>query len=170
MSDSYHVRRKLPEEVGSGYGMGCIGGFMWHFVSGIHHAPRGESMASGIYRARMRAPISGNTFAVWVLCFSLSERAIQKARGKEGQANAIGAGFTTGCILGLRGGWRVAMKQGVTGGTLLAIIEGLSLVWNRSMANKQTPRLQFQQSQKMEADKMANQPQQSSSNSMQMTA
>jgi len=123
--------------------MGCVGGFVRHFVKGCRNSPRGEVFSGGLYSANMRAPILGGNFAVWGGTFSTFDCSFQYLRGKEDHWNAIASGFATGGVLALRGGWRSAFRNAVIGGVLLAIIEGVAAVITRKAS--QTPRQQFYQ-------------------------
>lgn len=46
--------------------MGCVGGAIFHMVRGMKDAPKGERFKGGISAMRVRAPILGGNFAVWV--------------------------------------------------------------------------------------------------------
>lgn len=139
---------RIVEDLGGAFGMGCIGGFLWHFGRGFHNSPRGERLFGGLYSARTRAPILGGNFAVWGGTFSMFDCAFQYMRKRDDQWNAIASGAATGGLLALRGGWRNAGRQAVIGGVLLAVIEGVMVVFSRRTAT--TPRDQYYEAVKME--------------------
>lgn len=49
---------------GGAFGMGCIGGFLWHFGKGWRNSPRGEKVSGALYSSRMRAPILGGQLLI----------------------------------------------------------------------------------------------------------
>lgn len=146
---------RIVEDLGGAFGMGCIGGFLWHFGKGWRNSPSGEKFLGALYSSRMRAPILGGNFAVWGGTFSTFDCAFQYARKKDDYWNAIASGAATGGLLALRGGWRVASKQALIGGILLAIIEGVMVVFSRRAAS--TPRDQYYQAIEMEKKMQAHQ-------------
>mmetsp|Transcript_12314 Transcript_12314/g.35782 ORF Transcript_12314/g.35782 Transcript_12314/m.35782 type:complete len:146 (-) Transcript_12314:12-449(-) len=129
---------RIVEDLGGAFGMGCVGGFLWHFVKGARNSPRGEVLSGALYSAKSRAPGLGGNFAVWGGTFSVFDCSFQYLRGKEDHWNAIASGFLTGGTLALRGGWRSAMRNAMIGGVLLTIIEGVSMIVQRKWA--QSPR------------------------------
>jgi len=120
---------RIIDDMGSAFAMGCIGGGVWHGIKGWRNAPRGFRMRSyGSLRAiQSRAPVLGGNFAVWGLSFSCFDCIFSTTRKKDDPLNAIMAGFCTGGVLAWRAGWRVASKNAVIGGVLLALIEGLGI-------------------------------------------
>eukprot|EP00922_Rhytidocystis_sp_ex-Travisia-forbesii_P012291 GHVS01018543.1.p1 GENE.GHVS01018543.1~~GHVS01018543.1.p1 ORF type:complete len:190 (-),score=37.79 GHVS01018543.1:54-572(-) len=141
---------RIVEDLGGAFGMGCVGGFLWHFVKGARNSPRGEVLSGALYSGKMRAPILGGNFAVWGGTFSCFDCSFQYLRKKEDHWNAIASGFCTGGVLAMRGGWRSASRNAVIGGVLLGIIEMVSVVLSRKTTP--TPRQQFDQ--QMEYEKM----------------
>ena len=63
------------------------------------------------------------SFAAWGGAFSTIDCGLTKVRGKEDALNPIIAGFGTGCVLAIRSGAFTALKNGLIGGAILAIIE-----------------------------------------------
>jgi len=53
---------RIIEDCGGAFGMGCIGGFLWHTVRGWRNSPVGEKRAGALYAATSRAPILGGNF------------------------------------------------------------------------------------------------------------
>uniref|UniRef100_A0A0G4GAT0 Mitochondrial import inner membrane translocase subunit TIM17 n=1 Tax=Chromera velia CCMP2878 TaxID=1169474 RepID=A0A0G4GAT0_9ALVE len=141
---------RIVEDLGGAFGMGCVGGFIWHFVKGARNSTRGEVLSTALFSAKSRAPVLGGNFAVWGGTFSSFDCTLQYLRQKEDHWNAIASGALTGGVLALRGGWRVASRNAVVGGVLLAIIEGVSAIILRKAAN--SPRDQMLQQLKMEQE------------------
>lgn len=141
---------RIVDDVGGAFGMGCVGGFLWHFVKGARHTPRGERLAGGLFSAKSRAPILGGNFAVWGGTFSTFDCSLQYIRRRDDHWNAIASGFITGGVLAMRGGWKAASRNAVVGGVLLAIIEGVAALIVRSTS--QTPREQTAQLLKQEEE------------------
>lgn len=92
--------------------------------------------------------LSTGSFAVWGGAFSMFDCTFQYLRNKDDHWNAIASGASTGGLLALRGGWRSASKQAVIGGVLLAIIEGVMVIFSRRATS--TPRDQYYQAVEME--------------------
>ena len=70
----------------------------------------------------------GGSFALWGGCFSSVDCALIKYRGKESALNPIIAGAVTGFVLAIRSGLTNAIKNGLIGGMILALIEGASIL------------------------------------------
>jgi import inner membrane translocase subunit TIM17 len=141
---------RIIEDIGGAFGMGCIGGFLWHLVKGMRNSPKGERWRGGMFNARGRAPILGGNFAVWGGTFSAFDCSLQYIRQRDDHWNAIASGFLTGGVLAARGGWKAASRNAVVGGVLLGIIEGVAALIMRTTT--QTPREQALQA--MEAERM----------------
>mmetsp|Transcript_38810 Transcript_38810/g.77330 ORF Transcript_38810/g.77330 Transcript_38810/m.77330 type:complete len:207 (-) Transcript_38810:402-1022(-) len=143
---------RIVEDLGGAFGMGAVGGFIWHFVKGARNSPQGDRWAGAMYSARSRAPILGGNFAVWGGTFSSFDCTLQYIRRRDDHWNAIASGFLTGGVLAARGGWKAASRNAVIGGVLLAIIEGVAALLMRSTSK--TPREmaleQMEQAQQME--------------------
>lgn len=123
---------RIVEDLGSAFGMGCIGGFIWNFCKGYRNSPKGERFIGAMFSARSRAPILGGNFAVWGGTFSTFDCTLQYIRRTDDWVNNVSAGFLTGGVLALRGGVRQAGKNAVMGGIILAVIEGVSALLMRS--------------------------------------
>eukprot|EP00916_Digyalum_oweni_P006000 GHVL01010351.1.p1 GENE.GHVL01010351.1~~GHVL01010351.1.p1 ORF type:complete len:172 (+),score=23.20 GHVL01010351.1:265-780(+) len=132
---------RIVEDAGSAFGMGCIGGFIFHMIKGARNSPKGDRLAGAMYSAKTRAPVLGGHFAVWGLTFASFDCSLQYIRQTEDHVNPIVAGFCTGGVLALRGGARAAWRSAVVGGVLLCVIEGVSALFSRKMT--QTPRQQM---------------------------
>lgn len=90
---------------------------------------RRERLKGGLLLLRSRAPILGGSFGMWACIYSLSCCTMVYFRGREDAINSVVAGFSTGFILAIRGGFRNALKSGVFGGLFLAIIETVMIIW-----------------------------------------
>lgn len=129
---------RIIEDLGGAFGMGAVGGFLWHFGRGARNSPQGDRLQGALYSARSRAPILGGNFAVWGGTFSCFDCSLQYIRRQDDHWNAIASGFLTGGVLAARGGWKAASRNAVIGGVLLAIIEGVAALLMRSAS--ETPR------------------------------
>eukprot|EP00927_Polykrikos_kofoidii_P030727 TRINITY_DN26454_c0_g1_i1.p1 TRINITY_DN26454_c0_g1~~TRINITY_DN26454_c0_g1_i1.p1 ORF type:complete len:206 (+),score=32.88 TRINITY_DN26454_c0_g1_i1:97-714(+) len=134
---------RIVEDLGGAFGMGVVGGFVWHFVKGARNSPQGDRLAGAMYSARNRAPILGGNFAVWGGTFSSFDCTLQYIRRRDDHWNAIASGFLTGGVLAARGGWKAASRSAVIGGVLLAIIEGVTGLLMRG--SSKTPREMMQE-------------------------
>jgi len=107
--------------------MGAGGGTIWHSVRGWRNSPRGERMLGMTTAVKARAPVLGGNFAVWGMLFASFDCSLAAIRRKEDPWNSILAGAATGGVLAARMGARSMVRNAVVGGTLLALIEGLSI-------------------------------------------
>lgn len=119
------------EDMGGAFGMGAIGGTIWHFFKGARNSPRGARIAGAIDTVKVRAPITGGNFAVWGGLFSTFDCTLQAIRHKEDPWNSIAAGALSGGALSIRSGMRPALQNAAGGGILLALIEGVGILLNR---------------------------------------
>jgi hypothetical protein len=94
---------KIVDDLGTAYGMGCLGGAVWHFGSGFRHNPKGARFRGALERASIRAPQTGGSFAAWGGMFSVFDCSLIALRQKEDPINAITAGALTGGLLAIRG-------------------------------------------------------------------
>ncbi|CAD7971081.1 unnamed protein product [Amoebophrya sp. A120] len=150
---------RIVEDLGGAFGMGCIGGFLWHFVRGARNSPKGERFAGAMFAATSRAPILGGNFAVWGGTFSSFDCTLQYLRKTDDHWNNIAGGFLTGGVLAARAGWKQAGKSAVMGGVILTVIEGVAALLMRSTTK--TPReealnmIEMERQQKEQADRAA---------------
>lgn len=121
--------------MGGAFGMGAVGGSVFHFVKGMKNSPNGERLLGGAQAVRMNAPRVGGSFAVWGGLFSVFDCSMVYVRQKEDPWNSIFAGAATGGFLQMRHGMRAASRSAAFGGVLLALIEGAGLMINRVLAN-----------------------------------
>ncbi|EER92127.1 hypothetical protein BDA96_01G360700 [Sorghum bicolor] len=133
---------RILEDVGNAFGMGAVGGSLFHFAKGLHGSPNGHRLAGGATAVRMNAPRLGGSFAVWGGLFSTFDCALVYARKKEDPWNSIASGAAAGGLLALRKGALAAGRGAVIGGVLLALIEGAGIVLNRTMVDTTAPPLE----------------------------
>ncbi|CAL5071867.1 unnamed protein product [Urochloa decumbens] len=130
---------RILDDVGGAFGMGAVGGSVFHFLKGTYNSPNGMRLSGGAQALRMNAPRVGGSFAVWGGLFSTFDCAMVYARQKEDPWNSIVAGAATGGFLSMRQGAGAAGRSALMGGILLALIEGAGLMLNRVLANPPLP-------------------------------
>ncbi|WVZ66639.1 hypothetical protein U9M48_015829 [Paspalum notatum var. saurae] len=130
---------RILDDVGGAFGMGAVGGSVFHFLKGTYNSPNGMRLSGGAQALRMNAPRVGGSFAVWGGLFSTFDCAMVYARQKEDPWNSIVAGAATGGFLSMRQGMGAAGRSALMGGILLALIEGAGLMLNRVLANPPLP-------------------------------
>lgn len=130
---------RILEDAGSAFGMGAVGGSVFHFLKGLHNSPKGHRLAGGTTAVRMNVPRVGGSFAVWGGLFSTFDCAMVYARKKEDPWNSIAAGAATGGLLSLRQGPLAAGRSALVGAVLLALIEGAGIMVNRFMVAAPPP-------------------------------
>lgn len=126
---------RILDDVGGAFGMGAVGGSIFHLIKGMKNSPKGERLLGGSQAVRMNAPRVGGSFAVWGGLFSVFDCSMVYLRQKEDPWNSIFAGAATGGFLQMRHGARAASRSAMFGGVLLALIEGAGLMINRVLAN-----------------------------------
>jgi import inner membrane translocase subunit TIM17 len=122
---------RILDDVGGAFGMGAVGGSIFHFLKGTYNSPNGERLVGGAQAVRMNAPRVGGSFAVWGGLFSAFDCTMVFVRQKEDPWNSIIAGAATGGFLSMRQGAGAAGRSALMGGCLLALIEGAGLMLNR---------------------------------------
>jgi import inner membrane translocase subunit TIM17 len=115
-------------DLGDGFSTGCALGALWYFVKGSYYAVRRERIKGGLMLLRSRAPILGGSFAMWACIFSVSSCIMVYIRQREDPINSVIAGFSTGFVLAIRGGFRNAFRSAIIGGLFLGIIEGMMVM------------------------------------------
>ncbi|KAL6767402.1 TIM17 [Auxenochlorella protothecoides x Auxenochlorella symbiontica] len=138
-----HGREPCPDrildDVGGAFGMGAVGGGLWHLFKGMKNSPSGARFRGGIDSIRREAPKIGGSFAVWGGLFSTFDCTLLALRKKEDPWNSIGAGALTGGFLQLRTGLRSAARSAAFGGVLLGMIEGVGILLTRMTAPPPAP-------------------------------
>lgn len=121
--------------------MGAIGGALFQAIKGFRNAPAGMThrMNGSMTAIKARAPILGGNFAIWGGLFSTIDCSLIKMRGKEDPWNAIISGAATGGILAVRSGPGAMLGSAVIGGVLLAMIEGVGIMFTRFTSDQFRP-------------------------------
>ncbi|XP_035229660.1 mitochondrial import inner membrane translocase subunit Tim17-B-like isoform X2 [Stegodyphus dumicola] len=88
---------------------------------------------------KQRAPIIGGNFAVWGGLFSTIDCSLVHIRKKEDPWNSIASGALTGAVLAVRNGTGAMIGSAVIGGVLLALIEGMGILFTRYSAEQFKP-------------------------------
>jgi import inner membrane translocase subunit TIM17 len=107
------------DDIGGAFGMGALGGGLWHTYRGLKNSPRGYKIAGTLETIRRESPRIGGNFANWGLMFSVFDCSCMYIRQKEDPFNAIMAGALTGGFLQIRSGLKPAFRSAVFGGVLL---------------------------------------------------
>lgn len=114
--------------------MGCIGGAVWHSIRGARLAPVGARLQGSISAVSARSPVLGGQFAVWGGLFAVSDCTLTAIRQKEDPWNSILSGAITGGVLAARAGPQQMASAAAVGGILLALIEGMGIMFTKMMA------------------------------------
>jgi import inner membrane translocase subunit TIM17 len=134
MADREPCPWRIVDDVGGAFSMGNIGGGMWHAVKGARMAPAGARFAGSLSAIQARAPVLGGQFAVWGGLFACCDCTLTSVRQKEDPWNSIISGATTGGVLAARAGPRAMASAAVVGGVLLALIEGMGIMFTKMTA------------------------------------
>lgn len=121
--------------------MGAIGGALFQAIKGFRNSPAGMShrLTGSMAAIKTRAPVIGGNFAVWGGLFSTIDCSLIKLRGKEDPWNAIASGAATGGILAARSGAGAMVGSAIIGGVLLAMIEGVGILFTRMTSDQFRP-------------------------------
>lgn len=122
------------DDVGGAFCMGAIGGGVWHSVKGARMAPQGARLAGSLSAVQARSPVLGGQFAVWGGLFACCDCTLTAVRQKEDPWNSIVSGAATGGMLAVRAGPRAMASAAAVGGVLLALIEGMGIMFTKMMA------------------------------------
>ena len=125
---------RIVDDVGGAFCMGAIGGGVWHSVKGARMAPVGARWAGSLSAVQARSPVLGGQFAVWGGLFACCDCTLTAVRQKEDPWNSIVSGAATGGVLAVRAGPRAMASAAVVGGVLLALIEGMGIMFTKMMA------------------------------------
>lgn len=128
---------RILDDIGGAFGMGAVGGSVFHFIKGVHSSPTGTRLIGGTQAVRMNAPRVGGSFAVWGGLFSAFDCSMVYLRQKEDPWNSIIAGASTGGFLSMRQGLGASARSAMFGGVLLALIEGAGIMLNKVMSAQQ---------------------------------
>ncbi|CAB9510007.1 membrane translocase subunit TIM17 [Seminavis robusta] len=125
---------RIVDDVGGAFCMGAIGGGVWHSVKGARMAPAGARWAGSLSAVQARSPVLGGQFAVWGGLFACCDCTLTSIRQKEDPWNSIVSGAATGGMLAVRAGPRAMASAAAVGGVLLALIEGMGIMFTKMMA------------------------------------
>jgi|Transcript_20597 import inner membrane translocase subunit TIM17 len=134
MADREPCPWRIIDDVGGAFCMGNIGGGMWHSIKGARMAPSGARLAGSLSAVQARAPVLGGQFAIWGGIFACFDCSLTAIRQKEDPWNSIISGAATGGTLALRAGPQAAASAAAVGGVLLALIEGMGIMFGRMFA------------------------------------
>ncbi|KAK3602935.1 hypothetical protein CHS0354_039354 [Potamilus streckersoni] len=132
---------RIVDDCGGAFSMGAIGGSVFHGIKGLRNAPTGHyrRLISSFESIRIRAPITGGNFAVWGGLFSAIDCSMVYVRKKEDPWNSITSGALTGGILAVRNGTGAMIGSAIIGGVLLAMIEGIGILFTKFSAQQFDP-------------------------------
>lgn len=134
MADREPCPWRIVDDVGGAFCMGNIGGGIWHSIKGARMAPAGARLAGSLSSVQARAPVLGGQFAVWGGLFACCDCSLTAIRQKEDPWNSIVSGAATGGVLAARAGPRAMASAALVGGVLLALIEGMGIMFTKMTA------------------------------------
>ncbi|XP_064537390.1 mitochondrial import inner membrane translocase subunit Tim17-B isoform X3 [Drosophila montana] len=85
---------------------------------------------------KTRSPVIAGNFAIWGGMFSTIDCTLVHIRKKEDPWNSIISGAATGGILAARNGIPAMAGSAIIGGVLLALIEGVGILFTRISADQ----------------------------------
>lgn len=130
---------RIVDDIGGAFCMGAIGGGIFHIIKGSWTAPSGARVTGALNALSARGPVLGGQFAVWGGLFACCDCSLTALRQKEDPWNSIISGAATGGILAARAGPKAVAQAAVVGGTLLALIEGMGIMFTRMMSPSSLP-------------------------------
>lgn len=124
---------RIVDDCGGAFAMGCIGGGIFQAIKGFRNAPSGMNrrFIGSLTAIKSRSPVIAGNFAVWGGMFSTIDCTLVHFRKKEDPWNSIISGFATGGILAARNGIPAMAGSAIIGGVLLALIEGVGILFTR---------------------------------------
>ncbi|XP_037728089.1 mitochondrial import inner membrane translocase subunit Tim17-A [Drosophila subpulchrella] len=129
---------RIVDDCGGAFAMGCIGGGVFQAIKGFRNAPSGlnRRLIGSIIAIKTRSPVIAGNFAVWGGMFSTIDCTLVHFRKKEDPWNSIISGAATGGILAARNGVPAMAGSAIIGGVLLALIEGVGILFTRISAEQ----------------------------------
>jgi len=112
---------------------------VFHSIKGFRNAPSSKRLAGMLTGIKTKAPITGGNFAVWGGTFSAIDCSLVYLRQKEDPWNSITSGAVTGAILSVRNGAPAMIGSAIVGGVLLAMIEGINIMFTRFASEQFKP-------------------------------
>lgn len=136
-----HSPWRIVDDCGGAFTMGAIGGAVFQSIKGFRNAPSGANrrLLGSLEAVKARAPIIGGNFAVWGGLFSTIDCTLVHIRKKEDPWNSIASGALTGGVLAVRNGAGAMVGSAIIGGVLLALIEGVGILFTRYSAEQFKP-------------------------------
>ncbi|XP_014291392.1 mitochondrial import inner membrane translocase subunit Tim17-B [Halyomorpha halys] len=137
---------RIVDDVGGAFTMGLIGGSIFQSIKGFRNAPSGfnKRLTGSLAAVKQKGPMLGGSFAVWGGVFSTIDCTLVHFRQKEDPWNSIISAATTGGILAARNGVPAMVGSAVIGGVLLALIEGVGIIFTRLQAENFRPPSHFE--------------------------
>ena len=132
---------RIVDDCGGAFTMGAIGGAVFQSIKGFRNAPSGmnKRLMGSLMAVKQRSPILAGNFAIWGGMFSTIDCTLVHFRKKEDPWNSIISGAATGGILAARNGLPAMAGSAVIGGVLLALIEGIGILFTRLTADQFKP-------------------------------
>ncbi|CAG0914776.1 unnamed protein product [Notodromas monacha] len=139
---------RIVDDCGGAFAMGSIGGSLFQVFRGFRNAPSkspliyqgmNRRLLGSLLAVKERAPIIGGSFAIWGGMFTTLDCSLAHMRGKEDPWNSIMSGAATGGILAARNGPAAMAGSAIIGGVLLALIEGIGIMFTRMSAEQFKP-------------------------------
>lgn len=129
---------RIVDDCGGAFTMGTIGGSVFQSIKGFRNAPTGFSkrLNGSLLAIKTRAPMIGGSFAVWGGLFSTVDCTLTHFRQKQDPYNNIASGAITGAILSVRKGPGAMIGSALIGGILLAMIEGVGIMFTKLQARE----------------------------------
>ncbi|KAJ8673607.1 hypothetical protein QAD02_004869 [Eretmocerus hayati] len=132
---------RIIDDCGGAFTMGAIGGGIFQSIKGFRNAPSGlnKRLFGSLMAIKQRSPIIAGNFAIWGGMFSTVDCTLVHFRKKEDPWNSIISGAATGGILAARSGVPTMVGSAIIGGVLLALIEGVGILFTRLSADQFKP-------------------------------
>lgn len=132
---------RIIDDCGGAFTMGAIGGAVFQSIKGFRNAPSGmnKRFLGSLMAIKQRSPIIAGNFAIWGGMFSTIDCTLVHFRKKEDPWNSIISGAATGGILAARNGLPAMAGSAIIGGVLLALIEGVGILFTRLSAEQFKP-------------------------------
>uniref|UniRef100_A0A023FAX5 Putative mitochondrial import inner membrane translocase subunit tim17 n=4 Tax=Triatominae TaxID=70999 RepID=A0A023FAX5_TRIIF len=137
---------RIVDDCGGAFTMGAIGGAVFQSIKGFRNAPSGfnKRLIGSMAAVKQRTPIIAGSFAVWGCMFSTIDCTLVHYRQKEDPWNSIISAAATGGILAARNGVPAMAGSAFIGGVLLALIEGVGILFTRMQAEQFRPPQHFE--------------------------
>ncbi|KAI3977309.1 hypothetical protein MKX01_000222 [Papaver californicum] len=110
---------RIVDCAAGGFGMGAVGGGIYHFVKRMYNSPKRKRFNGGAQAFRLNSPRLGGYFAAWA------------ATIKKTKWNFIIGAAATGGLFDVRKGFRRASRSALTLGITWTFVEGAGLWLNQ---------------------------------------